>query len=59
MIAPVSTSEVLKRFPVLDRVINKLYNKVDNDAILELVKKAEEEDVKKVVKDFLKSEKMI
>lgn len=57
--APVSTSEVLKRFPVLDRVINKLNNKVDNDTISKLVKKLEKEDVKKVVRDFLKSEKMI
>ncbi|MDH3348438.1 MAG: hypothetical protein OEM02_10140 [Desulfobulbaceae bacterium] len=58
-IAPVSTSEVLKRFPVLDRVINKLKNKVDDDTIADLVKKSKDKDVKDVVKEFLKSKKMI
>ena len=59
MIAPVSTSEVLKRFPVLDRVINKLKNKVDDKTIADLVEKSKDKDVKEVVKDFLKSKKMI
>ncbi|MDH4318846.1 MAG: hypothetical protein OEV64_10685 [Desulfobulbaceae bacterium] len=59
LIAPVSTSEVLKRFPVLDRVINKLKDKVDDKTIADLVEKTKEKDVKEVVKDFLKSNKMI
>jgi glycine betaine/choline ABC-type transport system substrate-binding protein len=57
--APVTTKDVLKKFPVLDRVINKLAGRIDNDTMEELRKKAEKEPVEEVVREFLKSEKLI
>ncbi len=55
----VTTKETLKGFPVLDRVINKLGGKVSTEVINELREKATHEDLKKVVKDYLKEHKMI
>ena len=57
--APITTKDVLKKFPVLDRMINKLGGRVDNTIMEELIKKTEDQDVEKVVKDFLKSQKLI
>ena len=57
--APITTKEVLKKFPVLDRMINKLGGQVDNTIMEELIKKTENQDVEKVVKEFLKSQKLI
>ncbi len=57
--APIATKDVLKRFPVLDRVINKLGGIVDDDTLEELRKKTENQDVREVVKAFLKAQKMI
>jgi glycine betaine/choline ABC-type transport system substrate-binding protein len=56
---PVATKDVLKKFPVLDRVINKLASRIDNNTMEELRKKAEREDVEQVVQQFLQSEKLI
>ena len=57
--APITTKDVLKKFPVLDRMINKLGGRVDNAIMEELIKKTENQDVEKVVKEFLKSQKLI
>ena len=56
---PVTTKDVLKRFPVLDRLINKLGNRIDDHTMEELKKRAETQDVKDVVKAFLKAQKLI
>ena len=57
--APVTTKEVLKKFPVLDRVINKLGSRIDDKTIGELMKNRENQDVKEVVKEFLKTQGLI
>ena len=57
--APIATKDTLRKFPVLDRVINKLGNRVDNNVIEELRKKTENQDVKKVVREFLKAQNLI
>jgi len=59
MAVPVTTKAVLKSFPVLDRVINKLGGQIDTNLIKELQEKAKDEDLKDVVKDYLKSRNMI
>jgi osmoprotectant transport system substrate-binding protein len=56
---PVTTKDVLKKFPVLDRLINKLGGRIDNNTIDELRKKAEKQDVETVVRDFLKAQRLI
>ena len=57
--APIATKDTLRKFPVLDRVINKLGNRIDNNTIEELRKKTENQDVKKVVREFLKTQNLI
>ena len=57
--APVTTKDVLKKFPVLDRVINKLAGRIDDNTMEDLRKKAETQPVEEVVRDFLKSQKLI
>ena len=57
--APIATKDVLRKFPVLDRVINKLGGSVDNDRLEELRKKTENQNVREAVRAFLKSQKMI
>ena len=56
---PIATKDTLRKFPVLDRVINKLGNRIDNNIIEELRKKTENQDVKKVVREFLKAQNLI
>lgn len=56
---PVTTKDVLKKFPVLDRVINKLGGIIDNNTIDALRKKTENQDVTQVVREFLKAQKLI
>ncbi|MDY6955103.1 MAG: glycine betaine ABC transporter substrate-binding protein, partial [Thermodesulfobacteriota bacterium] len=57
--APVTTRDVLRKFPVLDRLINKLGGRVDNGVMEELRKKAEGQEVKEVVREFLKAHRLI
>ena len=57
--APVTTKDVIKKFPVLDRLINKLGGRVDNIAMEELRKKSENQDVETTVREFLKSRNLI
>lgn len=56
---PVTTKDVLKKFPVLDRLINKLGGRIDNNTINELRQQVEKGDIEGVVKEFLKAEKLI
>ena len=56
---PVSTKDVLRKFPVLDRVINKLGGRIDTHTMDELREKTEKQDVKEVVREFLKTQKLI
>jgi osmoprotectant transport system substrate-binding protein len=57
--APVTTKDVLRKFPVLDRVINKLGGRIDNSTVAELTKKTNNNEVKAVVKEFLQEQKLI
>jgi hypothetical protein len=40
-------------------VINKLGNRIDNNIMEELRKKTENQDVKKIVREFLKAQNLI
>jgi osmoprotectant transport system substrate-binding protein len=57
--APVAAKDTLRRFPVLDRVINKLGGKIDNNTMDELRRKTEKQDVKEAVREFLKAQRLI
>ena len=57
--APITTKDVLKKFPILDRLINKLGGRIDNNTIDELRKNTENQDVEEVVRDFLKAQRLI
>jgi glycine betaine/choline ABC-type transport system substrate-binding protein len=57
--APVTTVKVLDRFPILDRVINKLCDKVDDTVMKQLIDESGRRPVKEVVRDFLKSRHLI
>jgi glycine betaine/choline ABC-type transport system substrate-binding protein len=59
MAAPVTTKDVIKKFPILDRLINKLAGRVDNKTLEELRKKSENQDVEITVREFLTSHKLI
>ncbi len=57
--APVATKDVLTRFPVLDRLINKLGGRIGADTMDELRQKIANQDIKVAVKAFLESQKLI
>jgi osmoprotectant transport system substrate-binding protein len=57
--APVTTKDVIKKFPILDRLINKLAGQVDNKTLEELREKSENQDVEITVREFLTSHKLI
>jgi len=59
MAAPVTTKDVIKKFPILDRLINKLAGHVDNKTLEELRKKSENQAVEITVREFLTSQKLI
>jgi len=56
---PVTTREVLNRFPVLDRVINKLGGRIDEGTLQQLIQQAESKEILVVVKEFLKGQNLI
>jgi glycine betaine/choline ABC-type transport system substrate-binding protein len=56
---PVTTREVLNRFPVLDRVINKLGGRIDEGTLQQLIQQAESKEILEVVKEFLKGQNLI
>jgi len=55
----VTTRKVLDRFPILDRVINKLSGKIDDRAMSELIRESENGTNEAVVKKFLKDRNLI
>jgi glycine betaine/choline ABC-type transport system substrate-binding protein len=55
----VTTREVLNRFPVLDRVINKLGGRVDERTLKLLIEKTQSSEITAVVKQFLKDQNLI
>ena len=57
--APVTTKTVLDRFPVLDRVINKLDGKIDDAILKQLAEQSATGDPREVAKSFLKARNMI
>ena len=57
--APVATKDVLRKFPVLDRVINKLGGRIDNHTMDELKEKSEKQGVIEVVREFLRTQRLI
>ena len=57
--APITTKDVIKKFPILDRLINKLAGRVDNKTLEELREKSENQDVEITVREFLTSHKLI
>jgi glycine betaine/choline ABC-type transport system substrate-binding protein len=59
MAAPVTTKDIIKKFPILDRLINKLAGRVDNKTLEELRKKSENQDVEITVREFLTSHNLI
>ena len=56
---PVASQDTLRKFPVLDRLINKLGGRIDNKTMAELRKKTERQDVKEAVREFLKTQRLI
>lgn len=56
---PVTTREVLNRFPVLDRVINKLGGRIDKGTLQQLIQQAKSEELTVVVKQYLKNQNLI
>ena len=57
--APVASKDALRRFPVLDRLINKLGGRIDNNTMDELRKKTENQDIKEAAREFLKTQRLI
>ena len=57
--AVVTTRKVLDRFPILDRVINKLSNRIDDAVMEQLIDQAGSGDIDLLVKKFLKDRNMI
>ncbi len=57
--AAVATKQCLERFPVLERVINKLDGLIDKKTLEKLKKKTGKQEIQVVVKEYLKSQKMI
>ncbi|MCI5143207.1 MAG: hypothetical protein D3909_16075 [Candidatus Electrothrix sp. ATG1] len=59
MAVPVANRESLAKFPVLDRVINKLGNLIDDSSLEQLLQQAESGNVESAAKDFLKTKNLI
>ncbi|CAK8717514.1 MAG: hypothetical protein D3917_10260 [Candidatus Electrothrix sp. AX5] len=59
MAVPVANRESLAKFPVLDRVINKLGNLIDDSSLEQLLQQTESGDAESVAKDFLKTKNLI
>ena len=57
--AAVITRKVLNKFPVLDRVINKLSGRIDDTVLKELVQSSDSGKDKAAIKKFLKQRNLI
>ncbi len=56
---PIANRESLAKFPVLDRVINKLGDLIDDSSLEQLLQQTESGDAESVAKDFLKAKNLI
>lgn len=56
---PVSPREALGKFPVLDRVINKLSGMVSDSLVQEMIQKSQGADPAAAAKELLKAQKLI
>ncbi|CAK8719720.1 MAG: osmoprotectant transport system substrate-binding protein [Candidatus Electronema aureum] len=56
---PVSPRDALGKFPVLDRVINKLSGMVNDATVQEMIQKSQGSDPAAAAKDILKAQKLI
>jgi glycine betaine/choline ABC-type transport system substrate-binding protein len=56
---PVANRESLAKFPVLDRVINKLGDLIDDAALQQLIQQAQSGDTEDIARDFLKTRNLI
>ncbi len=56
---PVANRESLAKFPVLDRVINKLGDLIDDSSLEQLLQQTQNGDAESVAKDFLKTKNLI
>ncbi|CAK8725131.1 Substrate binding domain of ABC-type glycine betaine transport system [Candidatus Electrothrix laxa] len=56
---PVANRESLTKFPVLDRVINKLGDLIDDSSLEQLLQQAQSGDTESIAKDFLKTKNLI
>lgn len=56
---PISPREALGKFPVLDRVINKLSGMVSDSLVQEMIQKSQGADPAAAAKELLKSQKLI
>ncbi|MCI5224475.1 MAG: hypothetical protein D3924_17855 [Candidatus Electrothrix sp. AR4] len=56
---PVANRESLAKFPVLDRVINKLGDLIDDSALQQLIQQTQSGDSENIAKDFLKTRNLI
>lgn len=56
---PVANRDSLAKFPVLDRVINKLGSLLNDAAVQQLIEKAKSGDPKAAAKEFLKAQNLI
>lgn len=57
--ATVIRKDVLKKFPALQRLIDKLAGQIDNQVVAQLVAKAKENPARTVAKEFLKKKRFI
>ena len=56
---PVANRESLAKFPVLDRVINKLGNLIDDSSLEQLLQQTKSGDAESTAKEFLKTNNLI
>ncbi len=59
MAVPVANQESLVKFPILNRVIDKLGNLIDDSSLEQLLQQVENGDAEAVAKDFLKAKNLI
>ncbi len=57
--AAVTSTDVLEKFPILDRLINKLAGKISRENLVQIKQEAAGGDMTKVTKSFLKKRNLI
>lgn len=56
---PVVSKEALDRFPLLDRLLSKLGERLDDETLHRLIQEAEAREAKLISKEFLKTQNLI